>query len=105
MSTHNPYVIYEELNNHGGNINRASIINGHSDGFFETNLETLLIDFGVKHILTQEMKDVLIKTKGILLTLDLMGELTHANIPKIINYINNFVTVNIHNASIMEETS
>jgi hypothetical protein len=51
------------------------------------------------------MKDVLIKTKGILLTLDLMGELTHANIPKIINYINNFVTVNIHNASIMEETS
>lgn len=105
MSTHNPYVIYEELNNHGGNINRASIINGHSDGFFETNLETLLIDFGVKHILTQEMKDVLIKTKGILLTLDLMGELTHVNIPKIINYINNFVTVNIHNSSIMEETS
>ena len=105
MTTHNPYVIFEELNKHGGSINRASIINSHNDGFFETNLETLLIDFGVKHILTQEMKDVLIKTKGILLTLDLMGEITHSNIPKIINYINDFVTVNVHNKSIMEETS
>ena len=105
MTTHNPYAIFEELNEHGGNINRASIINSHDEGFFETNLETLLIDFGVKHILTQEMKDVLIKTKGILLTLDLMGEITHKNIPKIINYINNFVTVNVHNKSIMEETS
>jgi hypothetical protein len=52
MTTHNPYAIFEELNTHGGNINRASIINMHDSGFFETNLETLLIDFGVKHILT-----------------------------------------------------
>jgi hypothetical protein len=34
-----------------------------------------------------------------------MGEATHASIPKIINYIKEFVTVNVHEKSIMEETS
>jgi len=105
MSTHNSYAIYETLNGSGGRIARASAISSKGPDFFETNLETLLIDFGTKFILTEEMKDVLMKAKGCLLTMEIVGDITNKHTANIIKYINEHITVNVHNSSVMDKTA
>lgn len=97
---HNKFLI-------GEGSGRSNYIAEHGENYFETNLETLLADFIERDIETREYNKALITTKGILAQLDLLGE--HPNQKAIVEQtkkmIEDFVTVNVFRASIMEETS
>jgi len=44
MSITNPFALYDSKNSYGGMAARASILNRNDPKFFESNLETLLIN-------------------------------------------------------------
>lgn len=76
-------------------------------GFFETNMENIFIDFLSKQVQCDEFNKLLIRIKGIELALTLKGiaEGDEQGIKHTIKTIDDFVTLNIYNKSIMEKTS
>lgn len=76
-------------------------------GFFETNLENICVDFLSRQVQCNEFNKLLIRIKGIELALTLKGiaEDDMENVRHTIKAIDDFVTINIHNKSIMENFS
>lgn len=91
----------------GEGSGRKNYIAEHGVDYFETNLETLIADFIERDIETKEYNKALVVIKGVLFQLDLLGE--HPNQKAVVEQtremIENFVKVNVFNASIMDETS
>ena len=103
MSATNHFAWYETLNSHNGSAARASILNQKDPDFFETNVETLLMNFIVAQHEMEEMNDVLLQSKAILLTLSSVGDMGNPKLKRIIKYIQDYLTVNVFNRSIMEK--
>ena len=103
MSATNHFAWYETLNSHNGSAARASILNQKDPDFFETNVETLLMNFIVAQHEMEEMNDVLLQSKAILLTISSIGDIGNPKLKHIIKYIQDYLTVNVFNKSIMEE--
>lgn len=91
----------------GEGSGRNNYIAEHGADYFETNLETLIADFIEKDIETKEYNKALVVVKGVLFQLDLLGENPNqkAVVEQTREMIENFVKLNIFNASIMDETS
>lgn len=101
LSLTNQFALYESK---GPNPNlRASILNRKEPGFFETNLETLLVNFVVKQHEVEQMQNVLLQSKAILLALNTVGNVGNPRLQKTMEYITKYLTVNVFNKSIMEE--
>jgi hypothetical protein len=86
---------------------RANYIISKGVDYFETNVENIMIDFLEKHLQSVEYNKMLTRTKGILLDLHLRGET--GDDPKAVEHtvktIEDFLSVNVFNKSIMEESS
>lgn len=91
----------------GEGSGRNNYIAEHGTDYFETNLETLIADFIERDIETKEYNKALVVIKGVLFQLDLLGENPNqaAVVEQTREMIENFVKLNIFNASIMDETS
>ena len=103
MRVTNHFAWYESLNSHGGAAARASILNQKDPDFFETNDETLLMKFIAAQHEMEQMNDVLIQSKAILLTLNNVGDVGNPRLKHTIKYITDYLTVNVFNRTIMEE--
>ena len=103
MSATNHFAWYETLNSHNGAAARASILNQKDPDFFETNVETLLMNYVVAQHEMEEMNDVLLQSKAILLTLSSVGYIGNPKLKRVIKYIQDYLTVNVFNRSIMEQ--
>lgn len=102
MRVYNPYTrSYASLRE------RDLYIASKGVGFFETNMENIFIDFLSKQVQCDEFNKLLIRIKGIELALTLKGiaEGDEQGIKHTIKTIDDFVTLNIYNKSIMEKTS
>ncbi len=52
---------------------RQRLLGKFGKGFFETNLQNIVIDYVFKNLQEQEMNNMLVRTRGILLYLKLTG--------------------------------
>lgn len=102
MRVYNPYTRSELSMDE-----RDRYISEKGEGFFETNLENIFIDFLSKQVQVDEFNKLLIRIKGIELALTLKGiaEGDDAEIKHTIKTIDDYVTVNVYNKSIMEKRS
>ncbi len=99
MSLRNKFLIGESLNT------RNTLLNQHNPDFFETNVENILVDFLERHIMTTELNKMLIKSKCVLLQLELLGEESGERLEKTIKDIDDFIKLNVFNQSIMDSSS
>lgn len=102
MRVYNPYTISEtDLSE------RDKYIREKGAGYFETNVENIFIDFLSNQVRVDEFNKLLMRVKGIELALHLKGiaEGDHKDIEHTIKYIDDYVTLNVYNKSIMEKTS
>lgn len=104
MRVYNPYTrSYLSLRE------RDLFISSKGIGFFETNIENIFIDFLSKQVECDEFNKLLIRIKGIELALILKGKSeADGDDPEVkhtIKAIDDFVTINVYNKSIMEKTS
>lgn len=101
LQAYNPFRRSEMVNS------RANYIISKGVDYFETNVENIMIDFLEKHLQSIEYNKMLTRTKGILLDLHLRGET--GDDPKAVEHtvktIEDFLSVNVFNKSIMEESS
>lgn len=101
LQAYNPFRRSEMVNS------RANYIISKGVDYFETNVENIMIDFLEKHLQSVEYNKMLTRTKGILLDLHLRGET--GDDPKAVEHtvktIEDFLSVNVFNKSIMEESS
>lgn len=76
-------------------------------GFFETNVENIFVDFLAKQVQCDEFNKLLVRVNGIELALTMKGiaENDTKGIDHIVKTIDDFVTVNVHNKSLMEKRS
>lgn len=104
MRTYNKYS-RSELNQES----RNSIINERGVQYFETNVENLFIDFMAQQVQCEENNKLLMKLRGIELALTLKGlsenDSDIKEVEKVVKYIDDYITVNVYNKSIMEPTA
>ena len=83
--------------------NRAEMIEEYGAGFFETNLENILIDFLGKQISTTQYNKLLIGSKALLLELFITGNYNGNKeiVEKEIKYIQDYLKINVFKTSIM----
>lgn len=102
LQAYNPFKNSEKSDNI-----RNSYIAERGVDYFEYNVENLLIDFMEKHIQSEEYTKLLTRAKGIELDLILRGEVEEDDkqIQHTLKTINDFLSINVFNKSIMEEES
>lgn len=73
--------------------------------FFETNVDNLLVNYLYQHIKTEKLKDYLTMTKAFLVEMELMGDAAGKGnkFKEQLDYIQQFLTVNVYGGSIKEE--
>ena len=101
LSITNHFSVFESKGTNPGA--RASILNRHDPDFFETNLETLLMNFIETQHEVEQMQDVLLQSKAVLLALNAVGDVGNPRLRKTMEYITKYLTVNVFNKSIMEK--
>ena len=86
---------------------RIGYIGNHEIDFFETNLESLIIDFYERQYQYEELNKALVVTKAVQFQLSILQDLTNDKdtIEQTQKLINDFAKVNIFGASLMEEHS
>ena len=86
---------------------RNSYIMDKGVDYFEYNVENLFIDYLEKHVQAEEYTKLLTRAKGIELDLILRGEVEDDDraIQHTLKAINDFLSINVFNKSIMEEDS
>lgn len=108
MSLKNPFSLSIPGNSNVSQVERSrrAMIEKYGKGFFETNVENILIDFLAKHISTTQYNKLLIGTKALLLELHLTGNYNgnKDTVMKEIKYIQDYLKVNVFNTSIMSST-
>ncbi|MCD8207239.1 MAG: hypothetical protein LUD72_04795, partial [Bacteroidales bacterium] len=106
MRTYNKYTRSET------NIeNRSTMISERGVQYWETNLENIYIEFMAQQVQCEENNKLLMRLRGIELDLTLRGieetgtydSAKNSEINKIIKYIDDFITLNVYNKSIMEK--
>lgn len=102
LQAYNPFLKSEMSSNL-----RQNYIDKNGVDYFETDLETIMIDFMEKHIQSVEFNKMLTRTKGILLDLQMRGiaEDDPKGIEHTVKTINDYLAVSVYNKSIMEDTS
>lgn len=90
-----------------GERDRIGLIGNHELNFFETNLESLVIDFHERYYQHEELNKALMVTKAVQFQLSVLQDLTNDKdtIEQTQKLINDFAKVNIFGASLMEENS
>ena len=101
LQAYNPFKNSESSDNI-----RNSYISEKGVDYFEYNVENLMIDFMEKHIQSQEYTKLLTRAKGIELDLILRGEveINEAKIEHTLKAIDDFLSINVFNKSIMEDS-
>ncbi len=102
LQAYNPFLKSETSDNL-----RINYIADKGVDYFETDLETIMVDFMEKHIQCQEFNKMLTRTKGILLDLQLRGiaEDDKEGVQHTIKTIEEYLDVSVYNRSIMEPIS
>jgi hypothetical protein len=102
LQAYNPFLKSETSDNL-----RINYIADKGVDYFETDLETIMVDFMEKHIQCQEFNKMLTRTKGILLDLQLRGiaEDDKEEVQHTIKTIEEYLDVSVYNRSIMEPIS
>lgn len=102
LQAYNPFKNSEKSDNI-----RNSYIAEKGVDYFEYNVENLLIDFMEKHIQAEEYTKLLTRAKGIELDLILRGEVEEDEkaMKHTLKAINDFMSINVFNKSIMEDDS
>ena len=85
---------------------RKKLLDKYGAGFFETNVENLMIDYLAKHISTIQYNKLLIASKALLLELHLTGSYNGNKevVEKEIKYIQDYLKTNVFHTSIMSPT-
>lgn len=100
LSLRNPFSIGENPKR------RQNYINENGKGFFETNLENIMVEYMSKSIEVEKLNKFLVGTKSILLQLHIMGN-DSDEAKNIINkeskLIKEYITQNVFNTSTMDE--
>ena len=82
---------------------RKKLIEKYGRGFFETNVENIIIDFLAKHISTTQYNKLLVASKALILELHLTGNYNgnKETVSKEIKYIQDYLKTNVFHTSIM----
>ena len=101
LQAYNPFLRSENTNR------RNNYIISKGTDYFETNVENIMIDFLEKHLQSVEYNKMLTRTKGIMLDIYLKGmsDGDEKNMLHTIKTIEDYLSVNVFNTSIMEESS
>lgn len=85
---------------------RLNMLSKYGQGFFETNVENILIDFLAKHISTTQYNKLLVASKALMLELHLTGNYNGNRevVEKEIKWIQDYLKVNVFQTSIMSPT-
>lgn len=106
LSLQNPYIMTDGVSE---SSRRGEWILNSPEGFFETNVENILANYLEKHIQVKEFNKHLIAVKGILLQLEMLGDMVgeehKAGLIQTVNMITDHTKLNVFNVSIMEPES
>lgn len=82
---------------------RKKLLEKYGAGFFETNVENIMIDFLAKHISTTQYNKLLVASKALMLELHLTGNYNGNKevVEKEIKYIQDYLKTNVFHTSIM----
>ena len=100
--------IYNKFNISNNENGRKRLFRTYQKGYFETNVQNLVIDYVHRSLQEEELNKMLLKTKGILLYLKMAGESDPSkveNFDKVVKQIEDYIQVSVFNKSIMEESS
>lgn len=101
LSITNRYGWYESLNSEAARQNALT----RDPDFFETNVETMVMNFITGQEQAEEMSNFMVKTKAVLLTLNGIGNPGSPKLKNTIKYILDFLSINVYNRSILEDAS
>lgn len=82
---------------------RKKLLEKYGAGFFETNVENIMIDFLAKHISTTQYNKLLVASKALMLELHLTGNYNGNKevVEKEIKYMQDYLKTNVFHTSIM----
>ena len=102
LQAYNPFLRSESSDNL-----RYNYIADKGTDYFETDLESIMVNFMEKHIQSVEFNKMLTRTKGILLDLQMRGiaEDDPEGIKHTVETIKDYLDVSVYNRSIMEPVS
>ena len=102
LQAYNPFLHSESSDNL-----RYNYIADKGTDYFETDLESIMVNFMEKHIQSVEFNKMLTRTKGILLDLQMRGiaEDDPEGIKHTVETIKDYLDVSVYNRSIMEPVS
>lgn len=109
MHLKNPFSLTMPSSNrslHDVQTTRLNLLSKYGKGFFETNVENILIDFLAKHISTTQYNKLLVASKALMLELHLTGNYNGNRevIEKEIKWIQDYLKINVFHTSIMSPT-
>ena len=106
LTLQNPYIMSDGFSE--SSIRNEMLLN-NPEGYFETNVENILAHYLEKHIQTKEFNKHLISVKGILLQLEMLGDIVgdehKTGLSQTIKMIEDHTKLNVFNVSIMEPES
>lgn len=101
LTVDNRYGWYEAA---GGNENsRFEYLEQHPVEYFETNVETILMNFITAQNEVEELDDFMLKTRAILLVLNSIGD--EFRFKNTLDYIKKYLKINVYNKHVVEDTS
>ena len=106
MHLKNPFSLSMPTSQSGVNEtmkSRKALLDKYGKGFFETNVENILVDFLAKHISTTQYNKLLIASKALMLELHITGNYNgnKETVSKEIKYMQDYLKTNVFHTSIM----
>lgn len=100
LTVDNRYGWYETAG--GCETSRLEHLESKPVEYFEYNIENILMNFITAQNEVEEMQDFMLKVKAILLELRSIGD---GRLKNTLNYIDNYLKINVYNKSTLEDTS
>ena len=109
MQLKNPFSLTMPSSNrslHDIETTRKNMLQKYGKGFFETNVENILVDFLAKHIATTQYNKLLAASKALMLELHLTGNYNGNRdvVEKEIKWMQDYLKVNVFQTSVMSPT-
>lgn len=106
MHLRNPFSLSMPTSQSGVNEtmkSRKALLDKYGKGFFETNVENIMIDFLAKHISTTQYNKLLVASKALMLELHITGNYNgnRETVAKEIKYMQDYLKTNVFHTSIM----
>lgn len=106
MHLRNPFSLSMPTSQSGVNEtmkSRKALLDKYGKGFFETNVENIMVDFLAKHISTTQYNKLLVASKALMLELHLTGNYNgnRETVNKEIKYMQDYLKTNVFHTSIM----